>query len=125
MQIPHQLISSPISATALERLRTNKSKISDNHDIQHALLLMTIQDDSFDYVYDSILEHPSCSVDLLLSDLSEKDTSYLQLKDGPMEIQGDGTVHSCCTLSTNTVSKGRTTDAVNTYYTILLYFCEI
>ena len=62
-------------------MRKNKAKVADDEQTLRALLLVAIQDESFESIRDNILEKPNRSVDELLGDIRKKDTS-LQMKDG-------------------------------------------
>ena len=62
-------------------MRKNKAKVADDEQTLRALLLVAIQDESFESIRDNILEKPNRSINELLGDIREKDTS-LQMKDG-------------------------------------------
>ena len=62
-------------------MRKNKAKVVDDDQTLRAFLLVAIQDESFKSIRDNILEKSNRSVDELLGDIREKDTS-LQMKDG-------------------------------------------
>ena len=96
----------------LQRLRKNKAKVADDDQTLRALLLVAIQDESFESIRDNILEKPNRSVDELLGDIREKDTS-LQMKDGVRSLQGDGQISSRRTqVQGKGNSRGKTADAI-------------
>ena len=96
----------------LQRLRKNKAKVDDDCQSLRALLLVAIQDESFESIRDNILEKTNRSVDDLLGDIREKDTS-LQMKDGIRSLQGDGHISSCRTHVNGKVNvRGKTADAI-------------
>jgi hypothetical protein len=59
-------------------------------DTLHALLLVAIQDDQFETIHDNIVYKPMLSIDEILKDTCECDTS-MQMKDDAHNITGDGT----------------------------------
>ena len=73
----------------LQRLRKNNARLSDDTDTLHALLLVAIQDDSFEMVRDTIVHKPDLSIDSILTELRERETS-LMMKDQASTIGGDG-----------------------------------
>ena len=72
----------------LQRLRKSNAKVADDTDTLRALLLVAIQDDSYDSIRDTIVEKPTRNIDELLTDIRQKDTS-LQIKDGARDISGE------------------------------------
>ena len=74
----------------LQRLRKSNAKVADDTDTLRALLLVAIQDDSYDSIRDTIVEKPTRNIDQLLTDIRQKDTS-LQIKDGARDISGEHT----------------------------------
>ena len=93
-------------------MRKNKAKVADDEQTLRALLLVAIQDESFESIKDNILEKPNRSVDELLGDIREKDTS-LQMKDGVRSLQGDGQISSRRTqVQGKGNSRGKTADAI-------------
>ena len=70
-------------------MRKNIANVVDDDQTLRALLLVAIQDESFESIRNNILEKLNRSVDELLGDIREKDTS-LQMKDGVRSLQGDG-----------------------------------
>ena len=72
----------------LQRLRKSNAKVADDTDTLRALLLVAIQDDSYDSIRDTIVEKPKRNIDELLTDIRQKDTS-LQIKDGARDISGE------------------------------------
>lgn len=73
----------------LLRLEKNKAKISEDTNTLCALLLVAIQDDQFETVRDSIVHELTRSVEDILKDIRERDTS-MQMKDGARGLTGDG-----------------------------------
>ncbi|KAI2497185.1 hypothetical protein MHU86_17333 [Fragilaria crotonensis] len=64
----------------LQRLRKNNARLSDDSDTLRALLLVAIQDDDFEMVRDSIVHRPNESVESILTEIRERETS-LMMKD--------------------------------------------
>ena len=64
----------------LQRLRKNNARLAEDTDTLRALLLVSIQDDDFDMVRDSIVQKTDSSVDAILNDIRERTTS-LKMKD--------------------------------------------
>jgi hypothetical protein len=64
--------------------------LAEDMDTLHALLLVAIQDDQFEMIHDNIVHKPTLSIDEILKDIREHDTS-MQMKDGGCNITGDGT----------------------------------
>ena len=62
----------------LQRLRKNHARLSDDTDTLRALLLVAIQDDDFEMVRDSIVHKPDLSVESILTELRERETSLHQ-----------------------------------------------
>ena len=77
----------------LQRLRKNNARLSDDNDTLRALLLVAIQDDDFELVRDSIVHKPDSSVESILTELRERETS-LMMKDQASNLSGDGTSNS-------------------------------
>ena len=73
----------------LQRLRKNNAKIADDTDTLRALLLVAIQDDDFEAVRDSIVSKPDSTVDTILTEIRERETS-LMMKDNASHLGGDG-----------------------------------
>ena len=61
-------------------LKKNKAGLMTDTDTLQALLLITIQDDQFEPVWDTIVKEPTRGMDEILKDLHEQATS-LQIKD--------------------------------------------
>lgn len=76
---------------SIMRLRKHKAAIADDKDTIRALLLFALQDDAFDSVRDHIIEHPEKSVDEILRDIRERDSSLLLKEGSHRDIKGDGT----------------------------------
>jgi hypothetical protein len=77
-------------------LEKNKAKISKDTDTLCALLLVTIQDDQFETVQDSIVHELTRNVEDVLNDIWEQDT-LMQLKGGACGMTGDGSFAACHT----------------------------
>jgi hypothetical protein len=73
----------------LQRLRKNHARLSDDTDTLRALLLVAIQDDDFEMVRDSIVHKPDLSVESILTELRERETS-LMMRDQASRLGGDG-----------------------------------
>ena len=74
----------------LQRLRKNNARLSEDNDTLRALLLVAIQDDdNFEMVWDSIVHKPESTVDMILTEIQERETS-LMMKDQASNIGGDG-----------------------------------
>jgi hypothetical protein len=73
----------------LQRLRKNNARLADDTDTLRALLLVSIQDDDFEMVRDSIVHKPDLSIESILTKLRERETS-LMMKDQASTITGDG-----------------------------------
>lgn len=73
----------------LQRLRKNHARLSDDTDTLRALLLVAIQDDGFEMVRDSIVHKPDLSVESIVTELRERETS-LMMRDQASRIGGDG-----------------------------------
>ncbi|KAI2510963.1 hypothetical protein MHU86_3435 [Fragilaria crotonensis] len=76
--------------SCLQRLRKNNARLSEDVDTLRALLLVAIQDDDFDMVRDSIVHKPDSTVESILTELRERETS-LMMKDQASKLSGDGT----------------------------------
>jgi hypothetical protein len=74
-------------------LQKHNAKLVEDMDTLHALLLVAIQDDQFETIHDNIVHKPTLSIDEILKDIRERDTS-MQMKDGARNITGDGTTLS-------------------------------
>ena len=74
----------------LTRLRKVKAKIANDNEILRALLLLAIQDPNFDTVRDEILKSPTKTIEDLLTDLRERDSSLAIRDSSHNEINGDG-----------------------------------
>jgi hypothetical protein len=74
----------------LQRLRKNNARLAEDTDTLRALLLVAIQDDAFEMVRDSIVHKPGTSVETILTEIRERETS-LYMKDQASSISGDGT----------------------------------
>jgi hypothetical protein len=74
----------------LLRLQKHNAKLAEDTDTLCALLLVAIQDDQFETIRDNIVHKPTLSIDEILKDIRERDTS-MQMKDGARNITGDGT----------------------------------
>jgi hypothetical protein len=68
----------------------HNAKLVEDMDTLHARLLVAIQDDQFAMIHDNIVHKPMLSIDEILKDIHERDTS-MQMKDGACNITGDGT----------------------------------
>jgi hypothetical protein len=79
----------------LLHLEKNEAKISTDMDTLHTLLLVAIQDDQFEMVFDNIIHNPTRDIDDILKDIREHDTS-MQMKDGACKLTGDGTSTRIC-----------------------------
>ena len=77
----------------LQRLRKHKARLADDTDTLRALLLVAIQDDSFETVRDSIVQNPTKGVPAILTEIRERETS-LSIKDQVSNLGGDGTTGS-------------------------------
>jgi hypothetical protein len=77
----------------LQHLRKNTAKLAEGKDTLRALLLVTIQDDEFDPVCDSIIHHPDSSVEMILTEICEH-KALLNIKDQALSILGDGTANT-------------------------------
>ena len=95
----------------LQRLRTNKAKISEDNETLRAFLLVAIQDDDFDAIRDTIIEKPTRSIDELLADIRTKD-SALQMKEGVRRLQGDGATAVARRTNSSSKKGGRVHDAI-------------
>ncbi|KAI2499912.1 hypothetical protein MHU86_14582 [Fragilaria crotonensis] len=73
----------------LQRLRKNNAQLADDTATLRALLLVAIQDDDFEIVRDSIVQKPNSSLDQILTEIRERDTS-LMMKDQASNVAGDG-----------------------------------
>jgi hypothetical protein len=71
-------------------LQKHNAKLVEDTDTLHALLLVAIQDDQFEMIRDNIIHKPTLSIDEILKDIHEHDTS-IQMKDGACNITDDGT----------------------------------
>jgi hypothetical protein len=71
-------------------LQKHNAKLVEDTDTLHALLLVAIQDDQFEMIHDNIVHKPTLSIDEILEDICECNTS-MQMKDGACNITGDGT----------------------------------
>jgi hypothetical protein len=71
-------------------LQKHNAKLAEDTDTLHALLLVAIQDDQFEMIHDNIIHKPTLSIDEILKDICEHDTS-MQMKDGGHNTTGDGT----------------------------------
>jgi hypothetical protein len=71
-------------------LQKHNTKLAEDTDTLHALLLVAIQDIQFETIHDNIIHKPTLSIDEILKDIREHDTS-MQMKDGGCNITGDGT----------------------------------
>ena len=78
----------------LTRLRKVKAKIAGDNETLRALLLLAIQDPNFDTVRDEILKSPNKSIEDLLTDLRERDSSLAIRDSTHNEINGDGLSYS-------------------------------
>ena len=78
----------------LTRLRKVKAKIANDNETLRALLLLAIQDPNFDTVRDEILKSPNKSIEDLLTDLRERDSSLAIRDSTHNEISGDGLSYS-------------------------------
>lgn len=74
----------------LQRLRKNNARLAEDSDTLRALLLVAIQDDAFEMVRDSIVHKPGMSVETILTEIRERETS-LYMKDQASGVSGDGT----------------------------------
>jgi hypothetical protein len=74
----------------LVRLRKNNARLADDNDTHRAILLVAIQDDDFEMVRDSIVHKSDSSVDNILTEICERETS-LMMKDQASGIIGDST----------------------------------
>ena len=77
----------------LQRLHKNNAHLPDDNDALQALLLVAIQDDDFELVHDSIVHKSDVSVESILTELRERETS-LMMKDQASNQSGDGTSNS-------------------------------
>ncbi|KAI2508498.1 hypothetical protein MHU86_5897 [Fragilaria crotonensis] len=77
----------------LQRLRKNNARLSEDSDTLRALLLVAIQDDDFELVRDSIVHKPDSSVESILTEIRERETS-LMMKDRAANPGGDTSRHS-------------------------------
>lgn len=73
----------------LQRLRKNNARLSEDTDTLRALLLVSIQDDDFEMVRDTIVHRPQSSVEMILTEIRERETS-LMMKDRASNLSGDG-----------------------------------
>jgi hypothetical protein len=73
----------------LQRLRKNNARLSDDSDTLRALLLVAIQDDDFEMVRDAIVHRPNGSVESILTEIRERETS-LMMKERALNSGGDG-----------------------------------
>jgi hypothetical protein len=71
-------------------LQKHNAKLAEDTDTLHALLLVAIQDDQFEMIHDNIVHKPTLSIDEILKDICERNTS-MQMKDGAHNSAGDGT----------------------------------
>jgi hypothetical protein len=74
-------------------LQKHNAKLAEDMDTLCALLLVAIQDDQFETKGDNIVHKPMLSIDEILKDICECNTS-MQMKDGAHKITGDGTTLS-------------------------------
>jgi hypothetical protein len=74
-------------------LQKHNAKLAEDTNTLHALLLVAIQDDQFETIRENIVHKPTLSIDEILKDIRECDTS-MQMKDGACKITGDGTTLS-------------------------------
>ena len=89
----------------LQRLRKNNARLSDDSDTLRALLLVAIQDDDFEMVRDSIVHKPDSSVNSILTEIRERETS-LMMKDQASNMNGDGVGNARYSRRTGHVSTG-------------------
>ena len=75
-------------------MRKVKAKIANDNETLRALLLLAIQDPNFDTVRDEILKSPNKSIEDLLTDLRERDSSLAIRDSYHNEISGDGLSYS-------------------------------
>jgi hypothetical protein len=74
-------------------LQKHNAKLAEDTDTLCALLLFAIQDDQFETIRDNIVHKPMLSIDEILKDICESNTS-MQMKDGAHKITGNGTTLS-------------------------------
>jgi hypothetical protein len=72
----------------LLHLQKHNAKLAEDTDTLRALLLVAIHDDWFEMICDNIVDKPAISIDEILKDIRECDTS-MQMKDGARNITGD------------------------------------
>ena len=73
----------------LQRLRKNNARLADDNDTLRVLLIVAIQDNDFEMVRDSIVHKPDSTVDHILTEIRERETS-LMMKDHVSGMRGDG-----------------------------------
>lgn len=101
-------LDASISATAfisdfndsVLRLSKSNATIASDNDTLRALLLVAIQDESFDTVRDEIVRDPSKTAQEILSDIRKRESS-LQLKDGVPLLRMDGSPPARLSRRTN------------------------
>jgi hypothetical protein len=71
-------------------LQKHNAKLVEDTDTLHAFLLVAIQDDQFETIHDNIVHKSMLSIDEILKDTCECNTS-MQMKDDAHNITGDGT----------------------------------
>ena len=74
----------------LTRLRKVKAKLANDNETLRALLLLAIQDQNFDPVRDEILKSPTKTIEDLLTDLQERDSSLAIRDASHTDLSGDG-----------------------------------
>jgi hypothetical protein len=72
----------------LLHLQKHNAKLAEDTDTLRALLLVAIQDDLFEMIRDNIVHKPTISIDEILKEIRECDTS-MKMKDGAHNITGD------------------------------------
>lgn len=79
----------------LRRLRKNNTRLPEDSDTPRALLRVSIQDDGFEMVRDSIVHSkPTSSVDMVLTEICKQRETSLMMKDQASSLGGDGSMMS-------------------------------
>ena len=73
----------------LQRLEKQGSLLPKDTNTLQALLLLAIQDNTFESIREEILKSPTKDIDVLLSKIRTKDTSMM-IKDGTLDLKTDG-----------------------------------
>jgi hypothetical protein len=101
----------------LQRLRKNNARLAEDTDTLRALLLVSIQDDGFEMVRDSIVHKPDLSIESILTELRERETSLMMKDQAASGVTGDGSTRSSRRVqhSAPSTKSGKPSDSANGY----------